>query len=60
MDRVFASVEIGRQMVVKIPEIPTKDKAPIPQALAKSAKALVEMGRLELPTPYMRSKCSTS
>ena len=60
MDRVFAGVEIGRQMVVKMPPTPPQNKTPIPKNLAKSAFLLVEMGRLELPTPYMRSKCSTS
>src|SRR6202162_3613029 len=60
MDRVFAGVEIGRQMVVKTPPALPQNKTPIPKNLAKSAKFLVEMGGLEPPTPYMRSKCSTS
>lgn len=60
MDRVFAGVEIGRQMVVKTPPAPPQNKTPIPKNLAKSAFLLVEMGGLEPPTPYMRSKCSTS
>jgi hypothetical protein len=33
---------------------------PVPKNLVTSTFFLVEMGRLELPTPYMRSKCSTS
>ena len=37
-----------------------KNQTPIPKSLMKSARFLVEMGGLEPPTPYMRSKCSTS
>jgi hypothetical protein len=35
-------------------------KTPIPKSLLKSAFDVVEVRRLELLTPYMRSKCSTS
>jgi len=60
MNRVFAGVEIGRQMVVKTDPPAPEKKKPIPKTLVKSARFLVEMRRLELLTPYMRSKCSTS
>ena len=60
MDRIFADVESGRQVVVKISEPPPKKRTPIPKKLVESAQFVVEMRRLELLTPYMRSKCSTS
>jgi hypothetical protein len=60
MDRVFGTVEIGRQMVVKKSDAVPKNQTPIPKSLMKSAKRLVEMWGLEPQTPYMRSKCSTS
>ncbi len=60
MDRVFGTVEIGRQMVVKESDAVPKNQTPIPKSLMKSAKRLVEMWGLEPQTPYMRSKCSTS
>jgi len=56
MDRVFSDLDIGRQVVVKkaasLPDAP----APVPKNLMNSARYLVEMGGLEPPTPYMRSK----
>jgi hypothetical protein len=55
MDRVFGTVEIGRQMVVKKSDAVPKNQTPIPKSLMKSARFLVEMGGLEPPTPYMRS-----
>jgi integrase len=60
MDRVFSDLEIGRQMVVKKPASSSDASTPVPKKLMKSARFLVEMGGLEPPTPYMRSKCSTS
>jgi hypothetical protein len=60
MDRVFAGVEIGRQMVVKVLPAPAQEKTPTQKKLEQMALFLVEMGGLEPPTPYMRSKCSTS
>ena len=60
MDRVFAKATIGRQMVVKPSDVGEKKKTPIPKMLMKSALNVVEVRRLELLTPYMRSKCSTS
>jgi len=60
MDRVFGTVEIGRQMVVKKSDAVPKNQTPIPKNLMKSARSLVEMWGLEPQTPYMRSKCSTS
>ena len=60
MDRVFGDLEIGRQMVVEKPALLPDAQTPLPKKLMKSARLLVEMGGLEPPTPYMRSKCSTS
>jgi integrase len=60
MDRVFGDLEIGRQMVVKKTASLPDAQTPLPKKLMKSARFLVEMGGLEPPTPYMRSKCSTS
>ena len=60
MDRVFAKATIGRQMVVKPLNAGDQKKTPIPKSLLKSAFDVVEVRRLELLTPYMRSKCSTS
>ena len=60
MDRIFAGVEIGRQMVVKTSPAPPENKTPIPQKLVKSAQFMVEARRLELLTPCMPCKCSTS
>ena len=60
MDRVFAKATIGRQMVVKPPDAGDQKETPIPKTLLKSAFQVVEMRRLELLTPYMRSKCSTN
>jgi len=60
MDRVFANATIGRQMVVKSSDNGGPKKTPIPKSLVESALNVVEVRRLELLTPYMRSKCSTS
>jgi hypothetical protein len=60
MERVFSDLEFGRQMVVKKAASLSDASAPVPKKLMKSARFLVEMGGLEPPTPYMRSKCSTS
>jgi hypothetical protein len=60
MDRVFGDLEIGRQMVVKKPASLPHAQTPLPKKLMKSARFLLEMGGLEPPTPYMRSKCSIS
>ncbi len=60
MDRVFAKATIGRQMVVKPADSSDQKKTPIPKKLLESALNVVEVRRLELLTPYMRSKCSTS
>ena len=60
MDRVFAKASIGRQMVVKPLDAGKQKETPISKTLLKSAFDVVEMRRLELLTPYMRSKCSTS
>jgi hypothetical protein len=62
MDAVFDQLveadlpEDGRRTVVKTSE-PNKKKTRKP---LRAAGELVEMRRLELLTPYMRSKCSTS
>ena len=50
---------IGRQMVVKPPDAGDQKKTPIPKSHLKSAFDVVEVRRLELLTPYMRSKTST-
>ncbi len=60
MDRIFAGVEIGRQMVVKKRSPQTNTPAAIPKSLAKSARFLVEMRGLEPLTPCLQSRCSTS
>jgi hypothetical protein len=54
MDRVFETVEIGRQMVVKKSDAGPKNQTPIPKSLMKSARVLVKMWGLEPQTPYMR------
>ena len=46
--------------VVKTSAALSETQPPIPKSLLKFARFLVEMGGLEPPTPYMRSKCSTS
>ena len=62
MDAVFDQFleaefsENGRKMVVKTSE-PNKRRTRKP---IQAAGKVVEMRRLELLTPYMRSKCSTS
>jgi hypothetical protein len=55
MNRVFETVEIGRQMVVKKSDAIPKNQTPIPKSLMKSARSLVEMWGLEPQTPYRRS-----
>jgi integrase len=60
MDRTFAGVRPGRQIVVNRAKLSEQNKTPIPKKLLKSASNVVEVRRLELLTPYMRSKCSTN
>jgi hypothetical protein len=55
MNRVFETVEIGRQMVVKKSDAIPKNQTPIPKSLMKSARSLVEMWGLEPQTPYRRN-----
>ncbi len=56
----FSIAVAAVQMVVNPPDAGKQKETPIPKALLKSAFDVVEMRRLELLTPYMRSKCSTS
>jgi integrase len=60
MDRIFAGVEIGRQMVVKKIPAQKNGQTAILKSLAKSARFLVEMRGLEPLTPCLQSRCSTS
>jgi hypothetical protein len=62
LDQLFTpSPECGGQMVVKEATMATDLPGQVKRKFnVTKALRLVEMGGLEPPTPYMRSKCSTS
>ncbi len=61
IDELGSQLELGSQQGVKPPSVaagPRKQKRQILNGIKRFQ--MVEMGGLEPPTPYMRSKCSTS